>query len=394
VTPSGWTVVSDVEAFRRVKRSGRGVVVIRGSASTTIHHPECPHVREDAFLEKLRNGRLAYHWTDSVETAQRRWPGARACRHPSDPLAGGTGGPEAAAAATAARTAPRSGADWSVDGPSPTLRAVRAEAGFVLPYEPRTPAQLELRSELRERLRRLACRDDEVLHASFFGAKPANADVENLLLYNVDDSGGAFAGAGRGIRFELSPRELPNAAHAFAWLYRPVPRAAGFALWTPGETIAAWPAVALERPLDRAAVWLSFRTAVGGELRSHPGSFGVRVALRPGDGGAVAPPRLVKPLLDGIVAALEAHGDGTTIGAVSDRLAAATGAAPEEIERLLADASAAPLGVVPRLAHLRAGGVQLTPADDRCVAAEVLVDAAAAAGRWHARCEVVVLSPR
>jgi hypothetical protein len=292
------------------------------------------------------------------------------------------------------RIARRSEAQWSVDGPSPALRAVRAEADFVLPYEPRTPDQVELRAELRERLRRLACRDDEVLHASFFGPKPANADVENLLLYNVDDTGRVFAGAARGVRFELSRRPLPKATRAFGWLYRPVPRTAGFALWTEAGTIAAWSDVEVRQPRDRARVWLAFRTAPAGERRPHVGSFGVRVRLTPGDGDGPPAPQLVKPLLDGIVTALQAHADRTTLAAVSDRVATATGVPAHEIERLLGEASNAPLGVVPRLAHLRGDGFQLAPADDRCVAAEVLVEPPSRAAFATASCEVVAVTPR
>lgn len=381
-----WERIGDVEAFRAVKRRGRGVVVIRGSASTMIHHPDCPWVTEKGFLEKLRNDRLAYHWTTSVDAARARWPGAKVCRHPSEPLAGGPGGTEAGAATVAARTAPRSGGGWSVEGPSPTLRAVRAEADFVLPFEPRTDAARELRSELRERLRRLACRDDEVLHASFFGTKPDNADVENLLLCNVDETGAAFVGAARGIRFELSPRPLPRTERAFGWLYRPARRAEGFKLWTVGETIATWPAVVIDDPRNRAAVWLAFRAAAP-EVRAgrHDGPLGVRVRLAVTAG----PVPFVKPLLDGIVTALQAHGDRATLPKVSARMAAAAGAAPPDVERLLGDPSHAVLGVVPRLVHLHGDGFQLAPDDDRCVAAEVLVQPGAAAA-----CEVVALTPR
>jgi hypothetical protein len=384
-----WERIADIDAFRAVKRRARGVVVIRGSASTMIHHPDCPWVAEKGFLEKLGNDRLAYHWTTSVDAARARWPGAKVCRHPSEPLAGGTGGPEAGAATAAARTAPRSGTGWSVEGPSASLRAVRAESDFVVPFEPRSAEQRELRSELRERLRRLACREDEVLHASFFGTKPEHADVENLLLYNVDDSGAAFAGGTLGVRFEAAPPERRVGTRAFTFLYRPVPRTDGFKLWKAGETLATWPAVALDRPSERAAVWLAFRTATrAAHPGRHDGPFGVRVRLA-GAGGAVA---LVKPLLDGIVAALQAHADRTTLPAVAARLAAAAGAAPADVERLLADASGATLGVVPRLVHLRGSGFQLAPADDRCVAAEVLVEPAADSGT--ASCEVVALTAR
>jgi hypothetical protein len=274
------------------------------------------------------------------------------------------------------------------------LRAVRAAADFALPYEPRTTGHRELRTELRERLRRLTCRDDEVLHASFFGPKPANADVENLLLYNVDDSGRAFTGAVRGVRFELSPRPMPNATREFTYLYRPVPRSGAFALWTEIETVAAWPSVTLDRPDERAAVWLAFRSHLHDLGVRCDGAFGVRVRLRPGVSGQVASVRLVKPLLDGVVAALQAHGDHTTIGAVSDRLAVATGRSADTIEDLLGDSSAAALGIVERLVHLRSDGFQLCPEDERCVAGEVLVEPGSADAPFEARCEVVALSAR
>ena len=38
----------------------------------------------------------------------------------------------------------------------------------------------------RRRVRSLAAPPDEILAASYAGAKPANMDVENLLLYNID----------------------------------------------------------------------------------------------------------------------------------------------------------------------------------------------------------------
>jgi hypothetical protein len=90
-----WVALNDLETFRRMKRSTDGVIVIRRPHSTTVDHPDCPHVREDSFREKLDHGRRGYFWAPSLESAQARWSAARPCRHPSDPLAGGTGGPEA-----------------------------------------------------------------------------------------------------------------------------------------------------------------------------------------------------------------------------------------------------------------------------------------------------------
>jgi hypothetical protein len=392
---SEWVALRDLETFRRYKRSSAGVIVIRGSASTRVHHPDCPHVREDAFLEKLRNRDGGYWWTGSVEVAQARWPGARPCRHPSDPLAGGTGGPEASARRVA-RTPPRSGGGWSARGPEAGLRAVRAEADAPLPYEPRTPEQRELRAELRERLRRLTCRPDEVLQARFYGPKPSGADVENLLLYNVDDGGGCFAGAARGVRLELSPRPMPRASRPVAYLYQPAPRAGSLSLWNETGPLAEWPPVEVAAPAGWAPVWFALRSAAVSAPHPPPygDDFAVFVRIRPPAGEGAAAARLVKPLLDGAVAALQAHGDAATLPAVAQRLAAALGRAPAAVEALLAGTEHAALGVVPRLVHLRGEGIQVSPADDRCVAGEVLVDEPGDARSWALRVRVAAVTPR
>jgi hypothetical protein len=50
------------------------------------------------------------------------------------------------------------------------------------------------------------------------------------------------------------------------------------------------------------------------------------------------------------------------------------------------------LGAKPRLLHRRGDGVQWAPADELCVAGEVLV-AESEDGRWYLRGEVVELEP-
>jgi hypothetical protein len=386
--------LDSLEAFRRYKRRSDGVIVIRGTASTKVHHPDCPHVREDAFLEKLANRRGGYFWAPSIEVARARWGSVRVCRHPSDPLAGGLGGPEARARA-AAPTEPRSSQEWSAEGPSAGLRAVRAEADWALPYEPRTQKQVALRRELRERLRRLAAREDEILHAAFFGTPPHGADVENLVLYNIDDSGRCFVGAARGVRFELSPRPLPRAARAAAYVYRPVPRQSSWSLWKEQEVIATWEATDIAGSGDRLGVWHAFRSSRPGGTEVHNGAFAVSVSVRPPSPAAASVPRLVKPFVDGVVAALQAHADTTTLKEVSQRIASETGRPVDEIARLLADADGAALGTVRRLVHLRGTTVQLSPADDRCVGGELLIEPAQRSrSDWRASCRVVGVKPR
>jgi hypothetical protein len=390
-----WVPLRSVEAFRRYKRRAAGVIVIRGSASTMVHHPDCPHVSEDSFATKLANGRGGYFWATSVAVARARWSSARTCQHPSDPLVGGAGGPEARARAVA-RTEPRSADTWSVQGPGPQLRGVRGEADFILPFEPRSSDQVAFRTELRERLRRLALRDDEILHAMFFGVPPARADVENLLIYNVDQSGRSFRHATGGVRFELSSRPAPNATRPNTYIYRPVVRRATLSSWHAGQAIASWSEVTLTDPRDRAGVWLAFRRMrdpAWSEI--HSGPFTVAVAIRgPRGGPATAPVSLVKPLLDGIVSSLQAHADSTTLSAVSHRMARVVDARAAEIAQLLQDSSGAALGTVPRLVHMRGDGVQLAPGDDRCVGAEVLLTTSDDDTPWRASCRVLAAQPR
>src|SRR3954464_11620195 len=110
----------DLDAFRRFKRGGRGVIVMkRGGSQTTIHHPDCGFVTEDGFSEKIENrGRAGYFWADSLDTACGQWPLAHVCGHPSDPLAGGAGGNEVSRSLGLAQDGPRSlpsiGATWEV----------------------------------------------------------------------------------------------------------------------------------------------------------------------------------------------------------------------------------------------------------------------------------------
>ena len=56
-----------------------------------------------------------------------------------------------------------------------------------IPFERLSLAQLAARDALRLRVQSLAAPPGEILCASYAGApKPADMDVENLLLYNID----------------------------------------------------------------------------------------------------------------------------------------------------------------------------------------------------------------
>jgi hypothetical protein len=389
--PDGWVLLADVVMFRKYKRHGEGCIVIRRTASTTVHHPDCPHVREDSFIQRL-NGKGGYWWVGSVAAAQRKWAGAKVCRHPSEPLAGGAGGPEAAARQIA-RTQPRDRATWSVDGPRPGLRQVRASSDRYIPFDTKVPELVELRGELRERLTRLTARRGEILHATFFGSAPASTDAENLLLYNVDPTGACFAAARHGLRFERSDR-APATGRPVALVYRPLPAAASFTVWELGDPIADWSFTA---PSARSwDVWWAARQAVGGhiERRGYDGPICVRVAVSPPAGQRAAAPQLVKPVLDGVIGALQSDPGSSTLADLAHRLAPALSADTSLVTALLTDPALAALRAPKGPFTIRGTGVQLSPIDERCMAGELLLGSPSAGDGWAIACRINVAAPR
>jgi hypothetical protein len=82
------------------------------------------------------------------------------------------------------------GQEWEVDGPGDDQRQVWLWDTRYIPYERLTPGQHAARDALRLRVRSLAATPGEILHASYAGFKPANVDVENLVLHNIDATGG------------------------------------------------------------------------------------------------------------------------------------------------------------------------------------------------------------
>lgn len=250
-----------------------------------------------------------------------------------------------------------------------------------LPFEPRTEEMLALREQLRDGVRGLTAAPGEVLHAQFTGDKPAAADVENLLLYNVDMSGRSFAAAAHeGVRFELAG-EGPGARYDYAI----TPRDAGFAALEPVRTLATIDArlPGLPDRLDR--VWWAIKSArpeVAEPALARGRPFAVRVVLCAPV--PVTPAKLVKPVLDGVVAALQAHTDPHSLRSLSDRVGARLGVDPDVIAVALVDPSRAVLGQVHKLLHPWGQVVQWSPGDEHLVAGELLLEP----GEWAVRAEV------
>jgi hypothetical protein len=271
---------------------------------------------------------------------------------------------------------------FELEGPTRYGHEVCAWSDAPLPFDNLSPSQRALRTGLRERLAQLTAEGGEILHATYSGPKDPRADVENLLLYNVDQAGTSLrAAAAHGVRFELDEGAVLEAPSGRPWRcsyrYRVAPREAGFSAWRPARELAGFPS---EHRL--AQVWLALRRAsvrVAAEPVRPETRFGVRLELQ-APASQFAAPELVKSLVDGTVAALQAHADRGTVEDVSARLATQLGASAEELAQELLDDRGAVLGVTRRLLYPRARGVQWDPADHLCLAGDVLVEPGSAAG--------------
>lgn len=284
-----------------------------------------------------------------------------------------------------------------VHGPVPGSAVVEAWADDYIRFE-RLPAwQKHLRTEIRTRCRQLEPSAGQVLHATFFGAKRPNADVENLALYNID----TFATAGgNGIRFELGAAVPPapdGAEYPFCYRYALAPRSGAFADWQQGRTLASfdWTDLgAFAGEKKPAQVWLALNRGPADvvEPASAPETpFAVRVQARPPHGRQPLLGNLVKGIFDGVICAFQAHTDTAVLPDVVARIATGLPADPVEIEEHLLDQRRAVLGVVQRLVYPYRADVKWDPADHLCVAGELL-PAEPVGRRWAIKGELVELS--
>jgi hypothetical protein len=223
-----------------------------------------------------------------------------------------------------------------------------------------------------------------VLHATFFGPKVPNADVENLTLYNID----SFKSAGRnGLRFEHSAAVPPapdGAEYRFGYRYALASSSGTFAHRKQGRRLASFDWIDLGASVDDtkdhtklAHVWLALARARGEIELVEPASavdmpFAVRVKIRPPAGRQPVWGGLVKGIFDGVISAFQAHTDMAVLAEVIGRLAATLRADPVEIEKHLLEQRWAVLGAVPRLVSAYREGVKWDPADHWCVAGELL----------------------
>lgn len=286
---------------------------------------------------------------------------------------------------------------YEIHGPTEDGSVVEAWSDDYIRLERRSDLQKVLRNEIRSRCGQLDPSPEQVLHAKFFGAKRLNADVENLLFFNI----GSFRTAGRnGIRFE-SRQGVPPAPsggdYPVGYRYALARRSGTFDHWQPSRTLASFDWIDLgnfagEKKLSK--VWLALsrgQVDVSDSVCPPEAPFALRIQIRPRLGQQPVLGSLVKGVFDGVISAFQAHTDTTVLSEAVSRIATMIPAEPAEIQSHLLDQRRAVLGVSPRLASPYREGVKWDPADHRCVAGELLA-APPVGPYWAIRGEVIELA--
>jgi hypothetical protein len=310
------------------------------------------------------------------------------CQPSSGIAPGQQDGPGKPVAHVIAEKAPESGAaageEWEIGGTDDGPQQVRLWSSRYIPFGRLTPGQRAARDALQGRIRSLTPASGEILHATYTGCKPPSMDVENLLLYNIGSS--CFRpGTRHGVRFELGhdPRPEPPSGRRFGcyYQYRLIDPYTGLSHWRPVRRLADFTGADLglfpsAKRLEQ--VWLAIHGAAA-RAEGQPAvtaPFSVFLTLgypmKPPMG---ANPELVKALIDGTVAAFQAHGNRLSAMELAARVSAITNQHVDLIVQTLLDDRRAVLGVTDDLLYLRGTGVQWNPSDQLCMAGQVLVRA-------------------
>jgi hypothetical protein len=272
----------------------------------------------------------------------------------------------------------------------PIAGVVEAWSERRLPFEP-TGDSLRFRTALRVALTGLVAAGQSGLRAEFASTSSDFVDAENVLFYNVGAS--AFTRADRAVvAFERS-EDVPAPPTGFGpYFHRYEVVAAPFwRRWVEADVLAGFgptavSAIASLTPM--ADVWHAVRTGPVDVRRLAATDDRLGLILD------IAAPRevhlaaVMKPLIDGVVAAFHAH-DGSDGGELSRRVAGSLSLDTGQIRSLLEEPERAVLGQR-RLLWRRGAGVQWNPGDDVLLAVQLRTTVSAAKG-WFLDGRIVQL---
>jgi hypothetical protein len=252
-----------------------------------------------------------------------------------------------------------------------------------LPFEPKDWLY-DMRKEIRQAIMKIRFGPNKILYGSYVSQNKDDFDVENILFYNVGT--GYFRNLDKaGVRFERvvsKPKEPPSSFSEFPLLhyhyYGPVSRESGFNHWTLDKPLVHWKARLPQNSLTTprlAVIWLSIKNGSIESLnktKEVPEKFVLKMRLRAPKSFRPSLSNLLKPLIDGAVASFHAH-NGIQNKQIIDRLSRNLGVPKTEVSFNLYDDTYAVLGQR-RLLWSWGQSVQWNPADDCCVAGEIMWD--------------------
>lgn len=240
-----------------------------------------------------------------------------------------------------------------------------------LPFEP-TGHSLRFRTALREALSSLVATQREGLRAEFASISRDFVDAENVLFYNVGAA--SFARADRFVlAFERSgvvPLP-PNGSAVGPHFHRyEVDADPAWRRWAEAETVVDFGPTsipALSSLIPMAKIWHAVRSGPVGQSGGGSGNYQLGLTVD------IAAPRevhlasVMKPLIDGVVAAFHDH-DGSDTAELAQRVADSLVLDQHDVRTLLDGSERAVLGRR-RLLWRRGAGVQWNPGDDLLQAA-------------------------
>ena len=266
--------------------------------------------------------------------------------------------------------------EYLVLAPGAADAAVRAWSATRLQFQPRA-WQVDFKRQIAEAVSQLRARDNELLHAAFASAEGEGFDIENVLFYNV--GAGCFsASCADGVRFERAFEVPAPPAGTFAHhhRYEIVPGDGGFRHWRLTRVVAELETARFRGLGTSSKPPLAWQAAKHGVVQvsdrlAERDVYAARLTLEVPQGALVNVAGIAKPLLDGLLAGLDQH-DGSELDYLAGVVAGELGSDPREVADLLMTADGAVFGPR-RLLWRRGAGVQWNPADDLCVAVEILV---------------------
>jgi hypothetical protein len=188
---------------------------------------------------------------------------------------------------------------------------VEAWSSIRLPFEPKGWL-LDFRRELAQACRALTAGPRQVLHAVYTSADYRLVDVENVLTYNLGTAA-IRAAAQHGLILERAYSPVHDGCNHHHYRYRLTDRGQRWSHWSAGEPLGsigfAAPAEAFREP-TAGRWWLAARRAgltAHKQTTSVPDWLALRVRVSPPERWRGSLASLVKPLTDGLVAAMHAH---------------------------------------------------------------------------------------